>query len=267
MRSRKRLFEGRLAPAEEWVEVGRHKIGVQRSARRKTMTLMVDRDGTVKIQAPVAMDLGRARDFAVSHLAWIEKYVAEKERLRPPEYTRRKEYVSGETFYYLGEAHRLRIVPGNAPLTLGGKARGGVELGAAGSGAFWELGAERQAQAEEEFIEFYKRNLKTILAGVVAKWAPRFGLEGARVTIRPASNRWASYNKGRINANWQLALIPMLQIEYVIAHELAHDKFMDHSRAFWTWLGMVMPDWESRKAFLRDNGATWLAGFGLQPKE
>lgn len=71
----------------------------------------------------------------------------------------------------------------------------------------------------------------------------RTALEFSRISLRDQSGRWASRStSGTLSLNWRLLLLePELQ-KYVICHELAHTKFMDHSVSFWIFLNRICPD-------------------------
>ncbi len=71
----------------------------------------------------------------------------------------------------------------------------------------------------------------------------RTALEYSRISLRDQSGRWASRSaSGTLSLNWRLMLLePELQ-KYVVCHELAHTKFMDHSVSFWIFLNRICPD-------------------------
>ncbi len=78
------------------------------------------------------------------------------------------------------------------------------------------------------------------------------GVSYGRITIREQKTRWGSCSdKGNLNFNWKLVLLPAELLEYVVVHELAHRKEMNHSPAFWKIVGEVLPDYRERKQRLR----------------
>lgn len=81
------------------------------------------------------------------------------------------------------------------------------------------------------------------------------GVAYGRITIRNQRTRWGSCSgKGNLNFNCLLMLMPPEIIDYVVVHELCHRKEMNHSKAFWTEVEKVLPDYEKRRKWLKDNG-------------
>jgi len=67
-----------------------------------------------------------------------------------------------------------------------------------------------------------------------------------RVTIKDTKSRWGSCSSlNNINYNWRIALAPMNAIDYLIAHETAHLRHRDHSKAFWNCVKTLCPFAES----------------------
>ena len=76
-----------------------------------------------------------------------------------------------------------------------------------------------------------------------------------RITVRDQKTRWGSCSaKGNLNFNWRLILAPEDVLDYVVIHELAHRREMNHSDRFWRIVESVMPDYRERRQWLRDHG-------------
>ena len=88
-----------------------------------------------------------------------------------------------------------------------------------------------------------------------AFWAARMNVTYGRITIRDQKTRWGSCSsRGNLNFNWRLLLMPEAVMDYVIVHELAHRREMNHSAAFWQIVETYLPDYRERRQWLKENG-------------
>ena len=88
-----------------------------------------------------------------------------------------------------------------------------------------------------------------------AFWAARMKVTYGRITIRDQKTRWGSCSSGgNLNFNWRLLLMPERVMDYVIVHELAHRREMNHSAAFWQIVETYLPDYRERRQWLKENG-------------
>lgn len=86
-------------------------------------------------------------------------------------------------------------------------------------------------------------------------WAERVGVEPSEVLIRDQRKRWGSADaESRIRINWRIIQAPIGLLDYVLAHELVHLKYPDHTRASWAELGRVMGNYDARREILRRVG-------------
>ena len=80
------------------------------------------------------------------------------------------------------------------------------------------------------------------------------------ITVRDQKTRWGSCSaKGNLNFNWRLILAPEPVLDYVVIHELAHRKEMNHSERFWNLVETVMPDYRNQRRWLKDHGDRLMA--------
>lgn len=94
----------------------------------------------------------------------------------------------------------------------------------------------------------------------VRQLAARMGVTYGRITIRNQQGRWGSCSSmGNLNFNCLLMLAPAEVLDYVIVHELAHRKEMNHSPAFWAQVEAVLPDYRQREKWLKTQGKVLLA--------
>lgn len=94
----------------------------------------------------------------------------------------------------------------------------------------------------------------------VAYFAPLVGVTYGRITIRSQHTLWGSCSgKGNLSFNCLLMLTPPEVLDYVVVHELCHRKEMNHSARFWAEVGRVLPDYEIRRKWLRENGTALIS--------
>ena len=94
----------------------------------------------------------------------------------------------------------------------------------------------------------------------VAYYVARMGVSYGRITIREQKTRWGSCSsKGNLNFNWKLMLMPEEVLDYVVVHELAHRKEMNHSSRFWAVVESELPDYRQLRLRLKECGRTLTA--------
>ena len=86
------------------------------------------------------------------------------------------------------------------------------------------------------------------------------GVNYKRIRIADQKTRWGSCSStGTISYNWHLVLLPDAILDYVVVHELCHLRQMNHSKDFWKLVEGMLPDYQSRRKWLKDNGNRYLA--------
>lgn len=115
--------------------------------------------------------------------------------------------------------------------------------------------AEKQAAHPDPTAEehaAYIRAAKELLPQRVAYWSERMGLKPAQVRITSAQRRFGSCGaNGHVCFSWRLMQYPMEAIDYVVVHELAHLKHMNHSPDFHALVAQHLPDHKARRALLK----------------
>ena len=104
----------------------------------------------------------------------------------------------------------------------------------------------------EERAEELRKEAKRIVPGKIAYYCKIMGIEPPeRITITSAKHRWGSCtSKRHINISLYLMLYPEEAVDYVIVHEIAHLKELNHSKRFWETVASVFPDYKERRAML-----------------
>ena len=106
--------------------------------------------------------------------------------------------------------------------------------------------------SEEQRREGIER-AKRIFPERTAYFALRMGVDYGRITIREQKTRWGSCSsKGNLNFNWKLVLLAPELLDYVVVHELAHRREMNHSKNFWKIVEAELPDYRERRRRLKE---------------
>lgn len=99
----------------------------------------------------------------------------------------------------------------------------------------------------------YKKQSRALFQQKCQTFAEQMDLRHGNIKVNGAKTRWGSCNrKGDINFTYRLLFAPEELIDYVVVHELAHTKEMNHSAKFWTIVEQIMPDYKARRKKLRE---------------
>lgn len=121
---------------------------------------------------------------------------------------------------------------------------------------FWRIRIIRRTKRTPQ-QEALREEARRDLTARVAQWAAQMGVSYGRVAIRFQKSRWGSCSsKGNINLNAVLMFCPAEVRDYVVIHELAHRREMNHSPRFWAIVEKYCPTYRACRKYLRDNGAS-----------
>ncbi len=216
-------------------------------AERQTTDIVLERTGEITVHPPTWMTPEQVDETVLSKRMWIYRNLAEWRDMNATRVVR--EFVSGESFLYLGRNYRLKLVQKQRePLEF---INGIFCL----SRPFVEKGGKRVAQ--QAFEEFYKRKGNCRIRKRVDFFAPRIGVAAGSVQIKELGFRWASISrKNNLNFHWKCMMAPATIIDYIVVHELCHIHHRDHTDAFWNEVDKILPDYRKRKDWLRVRGAS-----------
>lgn len=170
---------------------------------------------------------------------WIEKRVEEFKR----HLHLSRELISGEDIFYLGKRYRLKVLSSKVER---------VEL----KGGYLEISVrdKKDYQHKEALIKaWYQQKAKSYFKELLDKYTALLGCNQIQTfRIKEMKTRWGSCNlaKAYINLNLELIKKDKKAIEYVVLHELAHLGHPNHSRDFWDFVKLYMPDYQERRKLL-----------------
>jgi len=213
-----------------------------KKSKRKTLSIYIERDGTVTIIAP-----GNSTDKEIEEVIKKKEYqiyksLAEWELTNSTKIER--EFVNGQSFLYLGRNYRLEIVKEEQkkPLIL--------------KNGYFLLRKKDESKAKKLFIEFYKEKGLQKIVERVERYQKRINVNPKQIRIMELKNRWASCSeKGNLNFHWKCIMAPLDVLNYIVVHELAHLIHKKHTKAFWNEIDKMIPDYQKHMEWLRINGA------------
>ncbi len=218
----------------------------------KNLNLRIHKDCKVYVSASPDISAERVDDFVVSKGNYIRS--AQRKFREMAQYTPQpKQYVSGETFYLLGRGVRLKVEKD-------------VRDTIFSDGIYLHLCVKDPdgfAKKQRMVTRYLDERCRTIFSEIISEIYPifqKYGVPMPALWIRNMETRWGSCSakKRIITLNKRLLEVPRNCIEYVVMHEFCHFIHPNHSKQFYTFLAMLMPDWKQRKETLDKSAAFWL---------
>ena len=208
-------------------------------SNRKSIGITIERDAQVVVNAPIDLDKQTIEKHIHKKRFWIwEKLAIKKDSL---ENIVQKQFVTGESFSYLGRNYRLKIVNDNSELKL--------------KNGWFVLGEKKQKKAKEIFKAWYSEHLKTKIDERLKIICEKANIKRPDFRIMELGFRWGSCTKeGVLNFNYKIAMAPIGIIDYIIVHELVHLKIHIHNEKFWKEVSRMMPNYLEKKEWLRKEG-------------
>lgn len=209
-------------------------------SKRRTIALIVERDGSLTVRAPRRAAVVDIQSFILEKQEWI---IRTRERFTSLVEVPKREYKDGDKFLFLGSTYGLTLVKPQRPALK-------FENG-------FTLGSTIQSSGERYFTQWYKEQAYKVIADRVRVFSDQYGFVPKQVKISSARTRWGSCSPdGTLNFTWRLVMAPLDVIDYVVVHELAHLRVKDHSRRFWREVEKIMPEYKDRRKWLRVHGET-----------
>jgi predicted metal-dependent hydrolase len=217
----------------ETLEMGGLTFEVRRSTRRRMLGLTVDRSGELVVHAPSNTAEEELTRWIRTKLLWVYRKLALKDEAIPK--LRNPEYVTGESFAYLGKRYQLTLVSEQTEALCF-------------TGIRFALRRDAVPEADSHFRQWYIDNGKRWLEQRVNSLRTRTGPGPSGVMVRDLGYRWGSCGRnGTLYFNWRVLQLPVSVIDYVVIHELCHLVEPNHGPAFWSALERTLPNWRDRK--------------------
>ena len=222
-------------------------------ARRRSIGFTVGPDG-LAVRAPSWVTLAAVDAALRDKSDWILRKLGEARERQQRLEDGRIVWADGAVLSYLGEPLTVVLDPSH-----GFVGKGGALVAAAGQGASLHIGLSRSASAaqiRDAVQAWLMRDARRHFTARLDHFAPLLGVRWASLRLSSAQTRWGSAKAdGSIRLNWRLLHYRPAIIDYVVAHELAHLRVMDHSPRFWGTVATVVPDYPVLRNALREQPA------------
>jgi hypothetical protein len=214
-------------------------------SRRKSIGFMVGADGLV-VRAPNWITL-REVDAAVQEKgAWIVAKLQQFKERQTEQFHKAIDWRHGADVPFLGRTLKLCVLERGV-----GRVHG-QDLPIEQVLPVTVPPGASVTQVRDAAQAWLKKQAKLLFDQRLHHFAPLLGVRWLKLSLSSAGTRWGSARTdGHIRLNWRLIHLPISQIDYVVVHELAHLREMNHSPRFWEAVGEVMPDYAQRRKALR----------------
>jgi predicted metal-dependent hydrolase len=214
-------------------------VTVRFNPRARRMVMRVHPvSGDVTVTAPARASLASALTFARGEAGWIAR---QRDQV-PPAII----FAPGTIVPFCGAPHRIvhSMVKGPAPVW-----RDGERI----------LVSGKPEHARRRLADFFKREAKRVLEARALDYGAMLGVRPSRVMVRDTASRWGSCSSARsLSFSWRLIFAPEFVRDYVVAHEVAHLKEMNHGPKFWAHVRRLNGDDSRARKWLRENGRNLL---------
>lgn len=247
----KRLFRSAPpAPRERMHDVAGRTLPLRivENARARRLTLRIEPGGRgLRVTVPAGIREDEVDRFVERHHGWLEQRLA-----RVPD---RPELRPGTKLPVRGVPHGIVHQP---------ERRGTVTQGVDETGAPTLFVHGDRRHLGRRLSDFLKREAKRDIEPLVARHAGTVGRRAKAIRYRDTVSRWGSCTSdGTLSFSWRIMMAPPAVIDYLVAHEVAHLREMNHGPKFWALCRDLCPRTDEARAWLKRNGAALQAiGFG-----
>ena len=215
---------------------------LKRSSRRRTLALQIAQQG-LTVLAPLYLEKQQIDTFIAKKADWIHHHLQQQQQKPQQGYP-----VNGEHLRLRDQPLKLRIVEDAVTaVTLEGL-------------TLWvQLSRRIKTENRQKHLlklleDWYQQEAQAYFSERLSYWGGVMGLSHRQLLIKGWQTKWGScHSDGTVCLNWRLLLAPVWVSDYVIVHELAHLRQMNHSPAFWALVAAYFPQWRDAKNYLKQH--------------
>ena len=242
--------------ADREIRLNEHVVAYAlKRARRRSIGFIVGTEG-LSVNAPKWVGLHDIETALREKARWILRKLQEQQQRAQRLLSAKVEWRDGTSIPFLGETVIVVLDP-RAGLSVRGAVLNTDAAALPGVPRLTlHVGLPHTAtpqQLRDAVQSWLQRQARRVFEERCAHFAPRLNVRVTRIALSSAQTRWGSASAGgSIRLNWRLIHFAMPSIDYVVAHELAHLREMNHSPRFWDVVRSVLPEYEQARGSLKD---------------
>lgn len=211
----------------------------------KNLILRVKSSSEVVLTIPRRTTIEQGKDFVRKKVDWIKKQQNKYKSFESKKET--TDFENGDIVYFLGNQYKLKVIPNEKNF---------IKL----NNEYLELNIRKNYIENKTYIsntydKLLREYAKKLFYELVIKYQSqmaKYRIKVPEIEIRKMKSRWGScfWTKNKIVLNLSLIKVPLPCTEYVVVHELSHFKFQNHSKNFYNFISLFIPDWNERRRIL-----------------
>lgn len=215
-------------------------LRIVENVRATRLTLRIDANGRgLRVTVPPGVPAREVERFLERHQGWLETRLA-----KLPDHPQVR---AGIKLPFRGRPHLIVHEPDK---------RGTVDLREENGVPIMVVYGDEK-HLPRRISDFLKREAKREIEALVAKHTTEIGRKAKAIRFKDTSSRWGSCTSdGTLSFSWRIMMAPAPVIDYLVAHEVAHLKEMNHGPKFWALCKHLCPRTEEMRQWLKRNGST-----------
>jgi predicted metal-dependent hydrolase len=203
--------------------------------KRRTIAVGVSDFGEVMVKAPEWIGKQEIDSFLFQKESWLQKRLS---HVRENKQAVNALFSQGRILY------------------LGGMLKVEQQSGVRARVASGKLLVNSEDQLDKQIYHVLKKEARSVIQELVDELQPVMGVKVKAFRLKDNSTNWGSCSgQGNLNFNWRVVMAPLEVLRYLVIHEMAHLRHMNHSDRFWNFVAQFDEEWEDHDKWLKENGS------------
>lgn len=203
---------------------------------RHSITIHITREGEVVVKAPRLLPMFAINQFIRAKEDWIAQKL-KKFEVHP---IKKKQYIEGEEFWYLGDIYKLHLTSFTQIKIVGDQLIFPKAL---------------LFRAPKELENWYKKQAQEIITRRVEFYSQKMKTAYTSLKFSDTKSKWGTCGPDNdLQFNWRLVMVPLMVLDYVVIHELVHTEEKNHGASFWRIVGRETPAFKQHRKWLNMHG-------------